>query len=482
MWLKNKKIPWVTCLAIFVASISPLLSVEMLFDNGYHETQRWWQIALLAIVFIFSLVNAFKGSGGSLCFSPTFRVLCFLFFLSGMLAVCFSDFPGQALFEWGLFVFLALLVFVVAGEVFQLKNDGVYFCLIIVAVGCLLYEVKAIATYVVALVTGVYSGPAYLIPGFDSYRFFNHGQTVTLPLLALLINLVNGRKEVGQKWIFAVWMVFVFWWVLLFVSSGRGTLVGICVAISVVSIVFKSLAWPWVRVMVLGGGAGFVCYAVLYVVIPWFLDLPSMGFLESIVERSLNSPGSRRGKLWWCAIEMIVDRPWFGFGPVGYANFCSPLKIAAHPHNWVLQIFSEWGFFSLFILIVLIVRGLILLRSSKSDLVFYDSRGLLILVGFFGAGFAILVDGLFSGLLVMPVSQLWIVIYLGLAIGWFKGVHEVGGKISRSSLGRSILMVVFFVFIFSLAVVGIFSSIESARISERSGLPLAPRVWGYGYF
>ena len=50
---------------------------------------------------------------------------------------------------------------------------------------------------------------------------------------------------------------------------------------------------------------------------------------------------SFRIDLWIQAWEIIKGHPWLGVGPLHYANF--PNAIASSPHNFFLQIASEWG-------------------------------------------------------------------------------------------------------------------------------------------
>lgn len=88
-----------------------------------------------------------------------------------------------------------------------------------------------------------------------------------------------------------------------------------------------------------------------------------------MVQRSVESPASSRTVLWWRAWELVAAHPFLGVGPLHFAHDSAALNLPAHPHNWVMQIGAEWGLP------------------------------------------ALLVDGLLSGLIVMPVSQLLIVLY-----------------------------------------------------------------------
>jgi hypothetical protein len=181
-------------------------------------------------------------------------------------------------------------------------------------------------------------------------------------------------------------------------------------------VALRRQAVAWCVSLLLSGLAGLVLYLLLYVLLPVQRGLEPFGLLFSRVARSVSEdPSSGRLQLWARAWEMVQAHPWVGAGPAHFAHVARDLPYGAHPHNWVLQVASEWGLPALFFLcaaLALSISKLLRLRwvvaAKQRDT----------LTAWLVTGGAILVDGLFSGLIVMPVSQLWIALYLGCAWGW----------------------------------------------------------------
>jgi O-antigen ligase len=112
---------------------------------------------------------------------------------------------------------------------------------------------------------------------------------------------------------------------------------------------------------------------------------------------------------------MIREDPWLGAGPLHFAHHAQDLQIAAHPHNWPLQIGSEWGLPALLLLCSALALAMRKLWQLRKIVAAKDQDTL---TAWLVTGLAILLDGLVSGLLVMPTSQLWIALYVGCVWGW----------------------------------------------------------------
>jgi hypothetical protein len=180
---------------------------------------------------------------------------------------------------------------------------------------------------------------------------------------------------------------------------------------------------------------------------------------------------------------MVIQNPWLGAGPLHYAQVCAPLQVAAHPHNWVLQIAAEWGLLALGCIGAALLLAFRALHGCGAVLDERDERNQAMLTCWLATGIAIVLDGLVSGLLVMPVSQLWIASYAGLAWGWVRAVRPPsGGPPVAASLpwrcfaGGVILAAA------GLLTVGVAATLASAHSAESEGLRLAPRAWGSGFF
>lgn len=475
--------PLVLSLTLGMVLIAPLMGLDAVIGTGYHDTQRWMELAALAVIAVVALVRLVRGALALPALkSPGAWWVCLAGVL-GLISALLSTAPRQAFFEVGVFFLLLLTAWLIAAEVAQRGAAGLESVLAWVVVGSLLYGFKAMVAYLGALLSGAQPDPANLIPGFDTYRFFNHEQTVTLPLLGLYVCLQAGKVARSRGWLAAGWMALVVWWMLLFASAGRGTLVAMAVVMLAAGVGRGSRAWPWVRTMAWGALAGGAAYVLLYMAVPQWLGLESFGFFGGIVQRSVDNFGSSRGALWACAIQMVLQNPWLGAGPLHYAQVCAPLQVAAHPHNWVLQIAAEWGLLALGCIGAALLLAFRALHGCGAVLDERDERNQAMLTCWLATGIAIVLDGLVSGLLVMPVSQLWIASYAGLAWGWVRAVRPPsGGPPVAASLSWRCFAGGVILAAAGLLTVGVAATLASAHSAESEGLRLAPRAWGSGFF
>lgn len=390
--------------------ISPFLVLPLVTSANIHDNQRLIEIScvLFALAIIwFQLIN---GSAIPLLLSRPITLLLALFFLFGLDSSSTAYSPRHAFFEWVNLLLLFGVAWLVATEISAKGDLLLDKVLMICGLACAAYLLLEIAIYLSVLKAGVQPKPAQLIVGFANIRFFNHVQTISLPLLGLMASRMPDR---GRKLFW--WVITALWWMLLFVSAGRGTFVGLTVALVIVWCTLPQAAGAWCRFMLLAGLAGLVAYLFFYAVIPLILGLEPFGFFFSTADRTMASPTSGRMLLWTRALEMIREHPWLGAGPGHFAHYGQDLQIAAHPHNWPLQIASEWGMPALLLLNGVLALAMLKLWQLRKIISAKDQETL---TAWLVTGCAILVDGLVSGLIVMPTSQLWIALYVGCAWGW----------------------------------------------------------------
>jgi O-antigen ligase len=403
---------------------SALLGVCLLlncFVRGGHTTQRILQIALLL------------GFGASILFSRTAllglsyisrpaRWLLAAFFALGSISAALAYAPHYAFYEVSTLLLLGVLALAVAAEVARDANANLERVLRVMGYVCLLYSFKVVVVYLSAFSLGAQPDAGDFTPGFSNYRFFNHAQTVSLPLLALLYVLTPKDSKLRRMWFAAT----VMWWTLLFVTSARGSTVGLLGGCLLVAALQRRHALPFLKAMGLSAIAGLAAYYLFFHLIPLAAGFLPFGEMAKLVGRTAADPASGRSILWQRAAELIAADPLLGAGPLHFAHVAFVTRQAAHPHNWVLQIASEWGIPALLCLSGAIGLGLRGLVRVAPQLAQGDSRNQHILAGLVATGAAILADGLLSGLIVMPQSQLMIALYLGLALGWRVQFRKTG--------------------------------------------------------
>ena len=418
------------CFLICVALFS-----NFLLTTG-HDRQRLLEVAALVVVAIGTLM---RRAGPVLLLQSRGDKLLGVFFLLGVLGSLQAFSTARALFEVSIFFLLYLFALQIAREI-ALGGHAVLLRLL-QAVGaiCTLHSLKFWVVYVTGLAVGTPLEVADFINGFSNVRFFNHTQTPILPLLILLCCITPRASRLRWLW----WSLAAYWWMALFAVAGRGTMVGMAAGCIVVALLQWRLAIPYLRTVAISAALGLLGYAVFLVAIPLLSGGAPFGAFASMIERTAADPASNRLVLWRRATELILAHPWLGVGPMHFAHNAGDLHTGAHPHDWVMQIASEWGIPALLCLCTaLALAGKTLLRTG-SKLQQDERLDQTICSALVAGGAAILVDGLVSGLFVMPQSQLAVVLYLGCAIGWCRGragrIHGNAGPARIQTAGLAFL-------------------------------------------
>ena len=390
--------------------ISPLLFLPLVSGAHFYDNQRLIEISCVLFALVAIWTQLIHESAIPQLLSRPLTLLLALFFLLGLVSSGTAYSPRHAFLEWTNLLLLFGVAWLVAIEI-SVKGDLLLDkVLMICGLACAVYLLLEVAIYISVLKAGVQPKPSQLIVGFDNYRFLNYVQTISLPMLGLMAARMPDR---GRRLFW--WGITALWWMLLFVSAGRGTFVGLALAIAMVWCTLRRSATAWCRSMVLAGLAGLLAYLFFYAAIPLLRDLEPFGLLVTTAERTLANPTSGRLQLWIRALEMVGEYPWLGAGPLHFAHYGRDLQVASSPHDWPLQIGSEWGMPALFLLCGVLALAVHKLWQLRKIISVKEQDTL---TAWLVTGLAILVDGLVSGLIVMPTSQLWIALYVGCAWGW----------------------------------------------------------------
>jgi putative inorganic carbon (hco3(-)) transporter len=322
----------------------------------------------------------------------------------GLLSCVLSANPWMALREFLNLACLGAVGFVLAAQ----RDDALELLPRAAALAVMAYAVPTLGMAVVGALHGLPLGADLPLPGFANRRYLNHVQTVALPLAACGVLLFRSpalRLLTGLGLLVSM--------VLLWITLGRGSLLGFALA----SAVLAALWWRGrreVRPLALVFGvclllAGPLAAALQALVAP-LAQASGMG--RTAVALELASDHSRFS-LWWKAWDMLVQSPLLGAGPMHYAY--GNHEKAAHPHSLPLQLLAEWGLPATLLvgllcawLVIALVRRLRTAAGADAQL----GAGLL------ATWAAVLVDSWFSGLWVMPVSQMWLAALLGLSWAW----------------------------------------------------------------
>jgi O-antigen ligase len=455
----------------------------MFFQTGGHNDQRAIEVVFLFAVAVLLAVSR-RARELAPALSRQMGGLLAAFFVLGSASAAVALVPRFAFYEVCSLFLLLVLGLAIAAEIARGGSASLLRLLQAIGVVCLLYAFKVFVVYLSAFAIGAAPDPFDFAPGFNNYRFLNHAQTATLPLLVLVYLLSAPASRVRWLW----FSLTAFWWAIICVTAARGTFLGMLAACAGALAMGRRQALPFVKAMFATALAGALAYLVMFELLPRLAGLDAFGVLSGIVERTAADPASGRQRLWTRSVELIAAHPLLGAGPLHFAHYAAQVRTGAHPHNWAFQILVEWGipaFLCLAAAIALGTRRLVRLTAALEP---GDWRNRQIGVALLASGLAILADGLVSGLLVMPQSQLLIAIYLGCAIGWSNSLTRRNpGTTGKACIPSSLAALLLLAGAAGLAA-GVWPEIgEHLRHTPRTTNalnygPTWPRLWLDGYF
>lgn len=459
------------------------MTAGFLWSSG-HDDQRCAELVLLALLSPFMLTRADIASQ-FVWMSRSARCCLAAFFAMGAASTLNAFSLRHAFYEWSILLLLAMMAALVAAELARSSAAGlqtVLRCLVVIG---LLHFLRVGLMYSAAMANGAQSDMHTLAVGFSNARFLNHSQTVLLPLVVLLFL----QAPAGSAWRRASFALAAWWWAFIFLSEARASALGIGAGCAAVFVLRRSHAHAFLKAMALTAVAGVVLYVMAFILLPMLVGLTPIGNPSSVVARTASDPASGRILLWKLALQLVSRQPWLGVGPHHFAHEGARLYYGAHPHNVLLQIAAEWGIPALLYLLGAVILGARALAKSGQLIAQDDLRNQQILTSLVAACIGTCVDGLFSGVLVMPQSQLSIALVVGCAAGWVRS-HDTGALAARPPIPMRFLGVA----IASAALCTLAWSVAPDFLRHAKGEEATPaekainnkgnwpRLWEAGYF
>lgn len=360
---------------------------SLLAVSGTHDTAR-----LLEVAFLIGMPLSSPESRGPLI--PRWSVRLVLAWAT--LACLLAAVPTVAARECALLVGLVALAQQVA------RSPARQRLLLLRSMTCigLLYGLIFLTTLAMALLTDGEVLPHQLVFGFDNPRHLNHTQTVLIPLALCL-----AATDTDRRWRMAGWLAAFLASAIAAFLMGRATLLAVALALLILTIWLRRDAIPYLKPalgsMALGTGLGF------FLLSRFGASLPG----QMVATGSWNN----RVQLWRAALDDAGQSLW-GVGPMHFSRV--PRGDAAHPHNFYLQVAAEFGWPAAIALVIgvlwaLIAMGKHVRRCRCRERQLYGA-------GLWATAIAVAIDATLSGNLVMPMSQVWGFLAIGLAIAWHR--------------------------------------------------------------
>lgn len=405
---------------IALISLSPSLKIipSSIIVTSPHDNQRLLELTLIIVTLIHGL--EFKIHSSHFTVSRPVRYMLYLLMGLTLASSYLAKLPRHALIEISLFAGLFYLALFIArlyheNNVLLIKQLTYTFWASIL--------LSMVSFYVSYITATVYSTPVTWpapINGFSNIRSFNQYQLWTLGLITLPLLAFDFKSARTRNWIHAG---LVLWWVLLFYSASRGVLLAWGLGILITALVYRKLAWPFIRLQLSHITLGFFSYQILFQLIPY---LRGSAVVTGTVMRDTTSD---RIELWSQCINLIQNHPLFGVGPMHFAWYSNT---SAHPHNSVLQIMAEWGLPAALLILAVAGYGLVcwLKKFNISSLQTKTKLDRNLVVVLFFTLIANAAYSLVDGVIVMPISQVLMFTIIGLTIGYYSkdNMAEVNNK------------------------------------------------------
>jgi len=325
-----------------------------------------------------------------------------------------------------------------------LLNKVIFNFLMIISllVSCIVYQLNFFMLYFLRL---VYKIPLYfpdLFTGFENIRFFTQYQVWLFFIINYPLFIVN------KKYLLLIRLLKVTsigWAILLFYSGSRGSVISILSGLCFSFIFFKSHALSFIKLNIKFLIYGMMGALFFFKLLPWYFGIEEISGWRSINELLSDTPRLYLLKL---SLNYIITHPWLGIGPMHFAYFPNPISsyypnpFYAHPHNSVLQYAAETGLPSALILLTITAYG-IFLWIKKFKHLDESSEDRILWVVLFGTICSAFVYSLVDGVVVMPVSQVLMVIVIGWMFGLYFQFNTKAGIIKHHGLvllGSIVLM------------------------------------------
>jgi len=399
-----------------------------------------------------------------------------LFVVIGVVSALRLQHPAYSLLDVSMILVMLLLIFITAASrTLAGTSFDRWGVLLLAAMGFAVFVQESMGM-VVGWVTGDEFSYQQALVHFAHPRFFNHLQTLSIPVLAALPLLFPGRRG-----IVAICIVLLgFQWYLVIFTAARGTTVGLVTAMVFIALWLPEQRRFWLRYQF----AGLLVAALLYAG-ALFLNTTLIPQSGSFYANSVGRPmmhTSGRSVFWRVALEDGLKNPATGAGPGRYA--CEIKRfMPAHPHSFLFRIIGEWGFIAFFLVVFVAGRVVVRLLKQLKSLNSTGQTGPPLRAMLATSLIAGVIHACLSGVLIMPAGQALMVLIGGWTLGLTVSPNTPRPGTSRYLTAGNRILLVAGVLLALMQFV--FATYEIPRLHERTIYagtygPMAPRFWQDG--
>ena len=459
---RNLSLSIVILICIYlVASTSTNLIPSLLNYDSKRIMQSLLLISILTITWLYLRNNYLKTLQKVSLLS---KGLMTLFLITGVISSLYSNNNYSAALEVSLISLLYLATFSIMMSYLQnpLRFTHVIATSLIILI--FIQSTLVITSYTAAITSSPSWHPFDLFQHFDNIRFFNQIQSWTLALIVLPIIIYADSK---RSYFFLITMACL-WWLLFFASGSRGVMLSMAIATLTTYIVYRKHASLWIKLQILSFIGGLICYLILFIALPFYLH---GNIAPDSILRNVSSPG--RIYLWQRAWELLQNNFFLGIGPMNYACDANN-SVGAHPHNSLIQIAVEWGVpIALATLFLFIYSVSSWIKKSLSTISLLHRTQVNIHISLFAALACGACHSLFSGIIVMPASQIFMI----LIIGWMLGIYYQNSKRVNRLMATGILLLGLTICSATIISIEVYQKVKVETYSFEINERYFPRFW-----
>jgi len=424
------------------------------------------RIIEVAILLIFLIIIPFSKISLISYFKKSYKLFLFVCLL-GLISSLTSKNLEYALIE--LITFFSIIISCIYTSISWNKRY-IIFSVLALFIGFTVLEIKFYAYYFAFIFSNNQFSIHDFFPSFANARFFNQYQIWTLPFLTFILTEQSLFKKINKYFLL---YIAISWWVIFFTTGSRGAVLSVVTALCLVKLFFRDKSSEFIKVTLFISISGFTVYQFLFHAIPYLINQDSKLLLDSL-EIRLQSSG--RVFLWEKAINFTINNPILGIGPMHFAwqdiNNITPSRHLNHPHNSFLQWGAEWGLISLSLISYLIIYSLRKWFTKFNYKTVTNTDAPLAITLTFSV-ISALTYSLFSGVIVMPMSQLMWVFIISIMIAKYN--DELPIKINNSFYLNYLLIPIalFYFYLLCPQLIEIIFNDDTSTIRSN----LAPRFW-----
>lgn len=390
----------------------------------------------------------------------------------GLVSSFVSERPSVALVEWStLFLIGTLVTSAIPRSIDVITRT----CVVVACVISTAYLAGVAGNYISSLLLGMGLDGQTLLVGFSNPKFPAQLEALIAPLFTLVV-----LRARSGFWRASAYTIASLWWMLIVGSGSRTAWISLGCAAGV-AFLLGNEGFRWLRMQATFALAGVVLWIALFYVVPRALDLPAPIDVEDIT--SLASLETRWA-LWKLAITSATAYQLLGVGPMHFAYDYN--GIAAHPHNFWLQLAAEWGLPAA-VLTAAAAVGLTL-RAAFAAREEVNPQSAALGTALATAVVVWIVGTQADGFMVVPTSQLASTILLMLTASWLRsrepspamGVPTNGTNVGRLYMALSLGAVIVLAAL-PLTDFGKPTIREIAWRQTHPGVLLLPRFWQQGW-